>query len=258
MVGCVEVGFSDTHIDNKVENNVVNGNPNDEFTYTIAVSGVKYVGKPTGGNTNQLMDPDPDQIWGSIDTTLKKNQQYTVRVTVYKMVDSWTGYYAVVDVYDKDGILIKTGRLFVGGKQGKPGYTSDYKCTLTITQAEKTGYTTTVATKDPFGTIDNPDNPGHPENPSDSDRSYTFCSSMSNTAAFAGSFTPEKNKYDAEKLKNGLTIVYTNQGRPLVAPTGLRLRVIPYLLLLGSGLLLLQITGFRRRSRRRREKSESG
>ena len=238
-----------------VENNVVNGYPNDEFTYTIAVSGVKFVGKPTGGSTNQLMDPDPDQIWGSIDTTLKNNQQYTVQVTVYKKTDGWTGYNAVVDVYDKDGIQIKTGRLFVGGNQNAPGYTSDYKYTLTVTQAEKTGYTTTVATRDPFGTIDNPDNQ---ENPSDSDRSYTFFSSMSNSTAFAGSFTPEKNKYDAEKLKNGLTIVFTNEAIPLVAPTGLRLRYIPYLLLLGSGLLLLRITGIGQRSRRRRKKADSG
>ena len=238
-----------------VENNVVNGYPNDEFTYTIAVSGVKFVGKPTGGSTNQLMDPDPDQIWGSIDTTLKNNQQYTVQVTVYKKTDNWIGYNAVIDVYDKDGIQIKTGRLFVGGNQNAPGYTSDYKYTLTVTQAEKTGYTTTVATKDPFGSIDNPDNP---DNPGDSDRSYTFCSSMSNSTAFAGSFTPEKNKYDAEKLKNGLTIVFTNEAIPLVAPTGLRLRYIPYLLLLGSGLLLLRITGIGQRSRRRRKKADSG
>ena len=239
-----------------VENNVVNGYPNDEFTYIIAVSGVKYVGKPTGGNTNQLMDPDPDQIWGSIDTTLQNNQQYTVRVTVYKITD-WTtgGYSAVVDVYDSDGVLIKTGRLFVGGKQSISGYTSDYKFTLTITQAEKTGYTTTVATKDPFGSIDDPDNP---DNPSDSDRSYTFCSSMSNTASFAGSFTPEKNKYDADKLKNGLTVVFTNKLKPLVAPTGLRMQVIPYLLLMGSGLLLLRITKVRQRSRRRGKKADNG
>ena len=67
----------------RVENDVVNGNPDDEFIYTIAVSGQQYVGKPTDGNTNQFMTPETP--WGSFDITLKNDQHYTVRATVYKV-----------------------------------------------------------------------------------------------------------------------------------------------------------------------------
>ncbi len=133
----------------KVRNEVVNGNDEDEFTYTIAVSGVKLLGKVNGTNTVV----DPTTVWGSISTTLKNNEEYTVIVTVSYNTDSWFGNSVNVEVIDRSGIVIKTGQLMVFTGQSKPNFTSDYKYTLSITQAEKTGYTTTLGTQHLVGSI---------------------------------------------------------------------------------------------------------
>ena len=236
----------------KVVNNVVNGNKDDEFVYTIAVSGETIVAKLNGQNPNRVLHPDDDKLWGSINTTLKNGHEYTVRIRVYTVQPSgWSTpvFNAVAEVVDENGAVIKRGKLFRKYKQKFDGYTSDYQYFLTISQEEKTDYTTTVTTKDPFGTVEDPET-------NNSDRSFTFYSCMSNSSDFASSFTPEANKYDAAKLSNGLTIVFTNEGPDLVAPTGFTAIKTPFILMLLAGVLLLTGLTVPGRLRKRRHAGE--
>ena len=197
-----------------VKNNVMNGNPNDTFNYNIAVSNVQFVGKPTGGGNNGIRQPDQD--WGSINTTLQNGQQYIVRATVnYIYTSSWNppdGFNVVVDVFDKDGLMVKTGQLLIGGKQTYKGFSSDYQYTLTFSQQEKAGYETTVTVppENLFGTVEYPESAisNDPETP---DYSFTFNASTSKNSGFTSTFTPEINEYDLDNLTNGLTIVFTNK-----------------------------------------------
>ena len=150
---------------------------------------------------------------------------------------------------DQAGVVLKTGRLFVGGKQTYSGFTSDYQYTLKISQQAKNGYETFVSKKDLFGTIDDPVGVPLINNDSNTpDYSFTFFSSESNTASnnqydFEGTFKPEKNYYDStaehNRLTNGLTIVFTNTCTNIVAPTGFTTVTSPFVLMLLAGLLLL-------------------
>jgi len=222
----------------KVKNEVVNGNDGDDFTYTIAVSEVKLVGKING--TNQVVEPSTP--WGSISTQLKNNEEYTVIATVEYNTASWKGNSVCIEVIDRSGIVIKTGQLMVFGGQSKPNFTSDYRYTLTIKQAEKPGYTTTVGTQDLSGniTFDPPDN---------ETRSFTFISKeyrSTNVANAAATFSPEVNNYcdgttdNAQGMHSGdnsLTIVFTNTNT-VVSPTGYVENTLPFILLLAGGLFL--------------------
>ena len=235
----------------KVVNNVVNGNNGDEFNYTIAVSGETIFAKRDGTGPNLVRTPDEDKLWGSVNATLKNGQEYTVRITVYKIHPSgWTSpaFSAVVEVVDEDGTIIKTGKLFRANKQKFDGYTSDYKYTLTVSQEERTDYTTTVTTEFPFGTVEDPET-------NNSDRSFTFYSCMSNSAGYENSFSPVMNPYDTENLTNGLTIVFTNTGAGVVAPTGITSIRTPFILMMLTGLLLagFAVPGCLRKRRRARE-----
>jgi len=243
-----------------VENEVVSGDPNDEFIYTIAVPSVQFVAKKNGNNT--VLPPDDDKVWGSVSTTLKSGEQYTVRVTVFTMTDGWTGYNTVVDVFDKDGILVKTGKLTRRTGQSRDGFTSDYKYTLTISQEPKAGYETEVAIGDQseYGTVENPQINNDPNAP---DYSFSFYSCMFNStnvtgslyALYSSTFTPEQNRYDLNNLTNGLTIVFTNTGAGVVAPTGITLIRTPFILMMLTGLLLagFAVPGCLRKRRRARE-----
>ena len=193
----------------KVKNEVINGPVGEEFTYTIGISDVWLIGKEN--NTNTVINPDTD--WGSISTQLKNNEEYKVIVTVAYNTESWKGNSVNVEVVDRDGIVIKTGHLLVHDPQSKPNFASDYRYTLSITQTEKSGYTTTVETRDPIGSItfDPPSN-----------RTFTFVSkeyrskSVNNATA---TFSSEVNNYcdgtseniqDMHAGNHGLTIVFTN------------------------------------------------
>ena len=243
-----------------VENEVVSGDPHEEFIYTIAVPSVEFVAKKNGNNT--VLPPDDDKNWGSVSTTLKSGEQYTVRVTVFTMTDGWTGYNTVVDVFDKDGILVKTGKLTRRTGQSRDGFTSDYKYTLTIAQKPKAGYETAVAIDDQseYGTVENPQVNNDPNAP---DYSFSFYSCMFNStnatgslyALYASTFTPEQNRYDLNNLTNGLTIVFTNTGAGVVAPTGIRSIRTPFILMMLTGLLLagFAVPGCLRKRRRARE-----
>lgn len=250
-----------------VENEVVSGDPNEEFIYTIAVPSVQFVAKKNGNNT--VLPPDDDKVWGSVSTTLKSGEQYTVRVTVFTMTDGWTGYNVVVDVIDRDGVIVKNGRLMMRTGQSKPGFTSDYKYTLVISQTPKTGYDTAVAIKtgSQYGTVEDPLITNDKNNEV---YSFTFDSSMFNSRSVTGSlyrlysetFIPEKNVYssstapDEERLTNGLTVKFTNTGASIVAPTGFTSMTRAFVLMLLTGHLLLAgfaVPGCLRKRRRARE-----
>ena len=200
-----------------VENHV-NCDPNEEFTYTIAVSNEKVFGKIGNKTTNTY--GDPDQKWGSVTTTLKNNETYTVRIKVLNSTKWNPNTYSIqIDVIDREGNLIKSGHVVycknnsVSSDYSGKNYTSDYKYMLTITQDAKTGYETTVGVRDrnnvdsPVNYIANP--PEGCEETSDSERKFTFTSIHGGTSAQASNFTPLTNEYTGNE-SNSLTVVFTN------------------------------------------------
>lgn len=235
-----------------VENHV-NYDSNEEFTYTIAVSHEKVFGK-MGTNTSSNAYGDPDQKWGSVTTTLKNNETYTVQIKVLES-QRWNPYtYSVeISVTDREGNLIKSGHVVyckhnrVDGTYSGKNYTSDYKYTLTITQDAKTGYETTVGVKDrinvdiPQDYYTDPTNPVPCPETSDSERQFTFTSIHCGTSAQQNNFRPLTNEYTGDE-SNSLTVVFTNEA-PIVAPTAYTSRHTPYVLILALGILALTLSG---------------
>ena len=226
--------------------NRVNGNPNEEFTYTIAVSNEKVFGK-IGTNTKNAYG-DPDQKWGSVTTTLKNNETYTVQIKVLCST-KWTPntYSIEIDVLDREGNVIKSGHVVycnnnsVSSDYAGKNFTSDYKYMLTITQDEKTGYETTVGVEG-RNNVDSPwdytaDPPAACEETSDSERKYIFTSIHCGTTAQSSNFTPLTNEYTGGE-SNSLTVVFTNTGS-IIAPTAFRNVTGPFALMMLTGLLLL-------------------
>ena len=218
-----------------IQNNVDGGNTEDVFDYTIAVTGELVRGKITSGT---IENGEPSEKWGSISTKLKNNQQYTVIVTVNKIFNnSWnpkSNYSVRIDVIDRDGIVIKSGYVTHAKKQNLVNFVSDYKYTLTITQAEKDGYETSLTTESLIGTVAVLDG----EQLTDDDaRSFTFKSSNRETTGTNGAvFSPEVNRYTPGS--NSLTVVFTNTAEAVAAPTGVRHDPRPYGLLMSVGFVL--------------------
>ena len=136
-----------------VENEVIGGWLDDEFDYTIAVTDVQVIGKR---NSNSNTTGAPTQTWGkpetdltnntskgsnSVTTKLKRNETYTVRITVSK-ISAYGGNYGIeIAVIDRNNTVIKTGHLIYCVNNGNKNFASDLKYTFWIYQDEKPFFT---------------------------------------------------------------------------------------------------------------------
>ena len=223
-----------------IENNVIGGNSEDEFDYTISVYDDYVWGKLGTSGSNKY--GHPDRRWGEVTTTLKNNQQYVVTVKVSADKASATSNSVEITVTDCEGITIKEEHVIYCNKNGvSPYFVSDYKYKLKITQQEKAGYDTTVTTKDLVGTIEVPVDPSLNGSFTDnSTRSFTFesCELRStNQTTAVNNFTPEVNTYVAGT--NSLTVVFTNEGNFVPAPTNYVTNYNPFFMMFGFGAILI-------------------
>ena len=220
--------------------NQVTGNPNEEFNYTIAVSDEKVYGKIGTSTTNKY--GDPDRKWGSVTTSLKNNETYTVQIKVLNSTKWNPNTYSIeIDVFDRKGNLVKSGHVVycnnntVSGDYAGKNFTSDYKYFLTIVQDEKVGYDTTVGVKD-RDNIDLP--PTGYEEISNLERKYTFASIHCGTSAQSGNFSPLTNEFTGDE-SNSITVVFTNTGTIVPAPTNYSTNYKPFFMMFGFGALLV-------------------
>lgn len=213
-----------------VLNQVVGGNPEDEFEYTIEVLDELCVGKISGSpKPNENYPWAPNEKWGSFPISLKNNQEYTVAVKVVKStVYSPPVYNVIIDVIDSNGVIVNTGSVFFCSGNTQKYFTSDYKYTLKITQTEKSGYDTTVDKQITEGTIEAETN--------NQERSFTFTSCESGMSKWESQF-PEENAYNPGS--NSMTVVFTNEGRFLPAPTSYTTNYKPFFMMFGFGAILV-------------------
>ena len=209
-----------------VENHVSGGDPDEEFEYTIAVSDVLVWGKM---NSSALEYGAPNKDWGSIKTKLKNNEHYTIRITVTQETTNADEYSVWVEVIDGNGIPIKEDWLLECVKQNAHYRVSDYKYTLTVIQTQKSNYSSSVDVNNMI-----------PENsilctPNSANCSYTFDVEQYTRCP---DFSSNDNAFSAGE-KNSLTIVFTNTGEEVVAPTGYTTNYKPFFMMLGFGTILL-------------------
>lgn len=229
-----------------VENNVVNGNENDEFAYSVAVSGEKVFGKIGGVSSNRI--GPPDELWGRLDNIkLKNNEKYTVRVSVKQSTIFDPNVFSIeIEVIDKEGTTVKSGQVIYCEKNKYPNFCSDYLYTLTISQTGKeSGYTTELKVKD-----EEP-NDGSIKYSTDDTSSFTFTSKHNGTTkndqcvqTFGG-----EPMNDFAAGDNSLTIVFTNTGTALVAPTGYSSYLWPLIWMLLLGMFMWTAMTYMRKRR---------
>lgn len=209
-----------------VEKRVVDGNPNDEFTFNIEVLDELVNGKiTTGSNT---VGP-PAQRWGSVAVKLKNNQQYTVNMTV-SYINVWGGVYGIgIDVVDENGTVIKSGQVIYCEQNKYKNFVSDYKYTLRISEEAAAGYETAITAEDVNGSFT--------YSLDQEERAFTFRSCKKTNSDVQASFTPQENTYTAG-ADCSLRLVFTNTGEPIIAPTGVRTGTAPFVLMMLAGLLL--------------------
>ncbi len=209
-----------------VEKRVVDGNPNDEFTFNVEVLDELVYGKITPGSTATTVGP-PNERWGSVSTKLKNNQQYTVNITVLYITD-WGGAYGVgIEVTDRDGIVIKSGQVIYCVKNTYVNFVSDYKYTLKISEEAAYGYDTAI-------TVDETEMVGNiAYSIAEDEPAFLFTVKQGTRSGF----TPIQNGYVAGG-DNSLPIVFTNTGEPIVAPTAVRIFTQPFAVMMFVGLLL--------------------
>ena len=234
-----------------VENHVVDGNDDDEFTYHITVSEEQVWGKLGASGSNTVGDSEIH--WGTFDVNLKNNHHYTVLVTVkYLSQTDWDACSVEIDVIDEDGNHLKNDtRVTYANRNGNPAYVGGYLYKLVISQDENMRYSTTIA-------VDNDDGNIVYTPPEASSRSFTFNSKWGGketNSTFESAFKPVSNGYVAGE-ENSLTIVFTNTIIPIVAPTGLISRHIPFFLMLAAGLVLMILLGGMRIRRRWEEEPD--
>ena len=211
-----------------VEKRVVDGSPNDEFTFNIEVLDELVYGKITTGDTSNVAGL-PARRWGSAAVKLKHNQQYTVNITV-SYINQWGGVYGVgIDVTDESGAMVKSGQVIYCERNTYKNFVSDYKYTLRISEEQAAGYDTEVTVEDVEG-------PVICETDQEA-RAFIFTSRKNSTVSVASSFGPNQNTYTAGE-ENSLRIIFTNTGEPLVAPTAVRLFTQPYAVMMLMGLML--------------------
>ena len=211
-----------------VENHVVDGKPDDTFTFHIDVLDELVYGKISANATSNELG-EPAEHWGSASMTLKNNQQYTVRVTV-SFIDKWGGVYGVeIEVIDEDGTLVKDGQVIYCIKNTYKNYVADYKYTLKISQDARIGYTTAVDAQVTGGRADCGTN--------QEERAFTFISCKNTNAVVQSAFSNQQNTYTAGE-DNRIRVIFTNTGEPVVAPTAVNLTVRPFVLMMLTGILL--------------------
>ena len=224
-----------------VENRVVNDMAGESFDYLIEVVDEQAIGKFTNNNST-IGTPDPR--WGSATATLKNNQAYTVVVTVTKMT-RWSNdgdFSVVIDVFDSEGMLVKSGNVINCPKNTYKEFASDYKLTLRISQQPKTGFETSVAV--PEDSVVNLEDDTYGTDEGIRAFSVDISYGRSNNA----NFKPYKNGYEDGK-ESEATIVFTNTG-VLIAPTAVPDTTKPLWAVFFGGLaLLLAAVVFGRRRR---------
>ena len=238
-----------------IENEVQNNSQNEEFTYTIAITDEKLVAKKNGKNS--VLDPDPAQ-WSEVTTTLRNNQQYKVRIDVTYANPGWNGHRIEITVLDKDDVVIASGIRTLYPGQSKPGFTSDYKYTMTITQATRVGYTSSVEVTENDNDVTCRTN----------NLTFTFSSSECNSTTtkdaitgrpFTDFFQPEVNGYEGG-ASNYVTIHYCNVGSETIlpAPTNYTSNRLPYFLMMLVGILMLTCLGGVRIIRKKKRLPDAG
>lgn len=228
----------------EVYNELVNGDPNEEFTYTINVTDEWVRGRL--GSSNSTSNGVPDRQWGSLTTSLKSGEHYTVTVTISCFTVFQGDYSVRIDVTDSSGSLIKSGHVIYCNNNSAKNFVSHYKFTLTIEQVAKQDYDTHVmainkATGDP-DIIGNA-----------SDCSYTFFSSTArptesneNNSQFSP-FLPVTNGYYESTTgyprgeNENVQINFTNTKKLFVAPTDYHDSKSPYLWLFAAGMVLFAV-----------------
>jgi hypothetical protein len=147
-------------------------------------------------------------------------------------------YSATMEVIDRDGNVIKSSPLLKHSTLQNKYLTTSCQYTVSISQAAKTGYETTLEDGDLTGTIVHDTNSAN--------RTFTF--TVMHGSKFDGS---NQNEYVAGD--NSLTLIFTNRGSALVTPTGVASSVMPYVLMLTASLLLAPFV----LDKRRRKKKEN-
>ena len=230
-----------------VETENIGGPAGQEFDYTIEVLDELVYGKPKGQG-NQTMTPDVR--WGSVTTKLKGGEQYTVHVKISKMTSPWVAYGVEIEVIDRNGDTVKNGHMINCAGNSRLNYASSYLYYLRVSQDAAPDYTTTVDYEVTEGTIDAQT---APKLPVLAERSYTFysCYGSSNND-FSGDNILNGYDTDPAKVNNTAIITFTNTCTALVAPTGIRMTYMPFVLMALFGTLFLGAMFVAGRVRRRR------
>lgn len=230
------------HFTFNVKNQVVNGNPDDTFTYNITVSDEIVWGKLGNSSTNSVGPSDVQ--WGTFSVDLKNNEEYTVLVTVSYFQTTWDGASVEIDVLDSDGNIIKHGQVTYSNKNGAPAFVGGYRYQMTIAQADKAGYTTSMAvsgdTLDPAQPI-----PPAEDVPPVPDNTYVFYSRWGSEMEKADAFMASEfhtgspaNGYSSGDEK-AVTLTFTNTREFYVAPTDVKMNSMPFVLMALFGALFI-------------------
>ena len=238
-----------------VENHVIGGGPDEVFTYNINIPVATVWGKR--GTTGSSVG-DSEVVWGTVPVKLKNNESYTVTVAVkYLDATGWDACSVEVCVTDSEGNIVKNSPVTYANRNSNPWFVGGYIYSIYISQEAKDGYTTTVGVDD-----NEPNDPDDPDNPNDyivceTDQdtlSFWFDSKWGSTKetnpAFIG-FTPSgPNAYAyTDSINSQLTVVFTNEFKPIIAPTDYHESKTPFLWMFLIGLLLC-LTTFVYRCRR--------
>lgn len=226
-----------------VKNNVEAAKAGEEFEYTIsAVSNMNFSGT--------YYDSTPSIL--PVKTLLKNGEAYTIEVTAARYrASNWDHNSLYVEVIDRNGLTLCSGHMleYVGNYES-----SDYQCTVTVTQTAKEGYITSFDTQNgsvlqtgeqtyTFGTGRNSVTN---KTVTTEAQSFTFRSAHGNKG-FVGA--AENDEIGANKNDVTEEVVFTNisQEAPLAAPTGFGMGTAPFALILLAGLALAALAVLRKR-----------
>ena len=179
--------------------------------------------------------------------------------TVKEHLDAggWDACSVEVCVTDSEGNIVKNSPVTYANRNSNPRFVGGYIYSINISQEANDGYTTTVGVDD-----NEPNDPDDPDNPND----YIVCATYQDTlsfrfdskwgsikesnSAFIG-FTPSgPNAYAyTDSINSQLTVVFTNEFKPIIAPTDYHESKAPFLWMFATGLLLCAaVLVYRRRS----------
>lgn len=200
-----------------IKNEVIGGAANQEFDYTIEVLNEKA---DKGNKLTDVNDP-----WGSATTKLKNGESYVVRMTVNKINANNGSYGGVIEVIDRNGNVIKSEEFIRLSTLNTKYYTTSYQLDLRISQAEQSGFVTSVSVENNINDV----------NCSSENSSRSFNFSIRQGKHYTGS---EINPFSAG-ADNSLTVVFSNEGAALVAPTSYKTNYRPFFMMFGFGAILV-------------------